>query len=159
MNEWMNEFLQKEHNGPPRTCGKEEPTPRVRHSARAALMSVHCQRTAWTRPLLPQRPQRRGGEAASCGLSSDPALGGSASTRHRPPPTNGWTAPQLLTELRATLPTATPAQPRLTLHHQPVPTGSAGQHFPTRRTRWLTGWLAGSGDDSRSSTTSLECFS
>ena len=30
----------------------------------------HCQRTAWTRPLLLQRPRRRGREAASCGLSS-----------------------------------------------------------------------------------------
>ena len=70
MNEWMNDFLQKEHTGPPRTCGKEESTPRVQHSARAALVLVHCQRTAWTRPLLPQRARRRGGEAASCGLCS-----------------------------------------------------------------------------------------
>ena len=69
MNEWMNEFLKKEHSGPPRTCGKEESTPRVRHSVRAALMLVHCQRTAWTRPLLPQRSQCRGGEAASCSLT------------------------------------------------------------------------------------------
>ena len=59
----------KEHSGPPRTCGNEEPTPRVRHSVRAALMLVHCQRTAWTRPLLPQRSQCRGGEAASCSLT------------------------------------------------------------------------------------------
>ena len=70
MNEWMNEFLEKEHSGPPRTCGKEESTPRVQHSVRAALVLLHCQRTAWTRPLLPQRPRRRGREAASCGLSS-----------------------------------------------------------------------------------------
>ena len=69
MNEWMNEFLEKEHTGHPRTCRNEESTPRVQHSARAALMLVHCQRTAWTRPLLPQRSQRRGGEAASCGLA------------------------------------------------------------------------------------------
>ena len=117
---------------------------------RTAEMPAGRRNQAWRRSQAEGRP---------LAVVSDPALGGSASTRHRPPPTNGWTAPQLLTELRATLPTATPAQPRLTLHHQPVPTGSAGQHFPTRRTRWLTGWLAGSGDDSRSSTTSLECFS
>ena len=117
---------------------------------RTAEMPAGRRNQAWRRSQAEGRP---------LAVVSDPALGGSASTRHRPPPTNGWTAPQLLTELRATLPTATPAQPHLTLLPQPVPTGSSGQHFPTRRTGWLTGWLAGSGDDSRSSTTSLECFS
>ena len=43
---WMNEFLKKEHTGHPRTCRNEESTPRVQHSARAALMLVHCQRNA-----------------------------------------------------------------------------------------------------------------
>ena len=63
MNEWMNDFFffLKEHTGSPRTCRNEESTPRVQHSTRAALMLVHCQRTAWTRPLLPQRPQRKAG--------------------------------------------------------------------------------------------------
>ena len=54
MNEWMNEFLKKEHTRPPRTCGNEESTPRVQHSARTALTLVHCQRPAWTRPLYPR---------------------------------------------------------------------------------------------------------
>ena len=54
MNEWMNELFKKEHTRPPRTCRNEQPTPRVQHSARATLMLVHCQRTAWTRPLLPR---------------------------------------------------------------------------------------------------------
>ena len=81
-------------------------------------------------------------QAEGCPLAavSDPALGGSASTRHRPPPTNGWTAPQLLTELRATLRTAAPAQSHLSMPSQYPPT-VRGHTFPISRTGWA-GWLA-----------------
>ena len=83
MNEWMNEFFKKEHTGPPRTCGYEESTPRGQHSARTALMLVHCQRTAWTRPLLPQRPWRRGGEGSQSGSRPCSALAHAAMPRLR----------------------------------------------------------------------------
>ena len=66
MDEWV---FKKGTYGPPRTCRNEKSTPRVQHSARAALILVHCQQTAWTRPLLPHRPRCRGGEAAGRGLA------------------------------------------------------------------------------------------
>ena len=44
----MNEFLEKEHSGPPRTCAKEESTPRVQHSVRAALVLAGGVQTAKT---------------------------------------------------------------------------------------------------------------
>ena len=34
---WEALGIEKEHSGPPRTCGKEESTPRVQHSVRAVV--------------------------------------------------------------------------------------------------------------------------
>ena len=50
----MNEFLKKEHTGPPRTCRNEESTPRCS----TALGLPSC----WSNANGPQRPRCRGGE-------------------------------------------------------------------------------------------------
>lgn len=72
---------------------------------------------------------------------SDPALGGSASTRHagRPPATGG----PLSRSLSSAQCSQQPRQhgPCPTLHAQPVPTGSAGQHLSRQKNR-VAGWLA-----------------
>lgn len=67
-----------------------------------------------------------------------PALGGSASTRHRRPPTDGVSA---ATELPATPPLLRPAQAP---PDAPCPASAHRQRgatpFPARRTGWLAGW-------------------
>ena len=95
------------------------------------------------------QPLRGRSQAEGCPLAavSDPALVGFASTRHHRPPATGW--PQPLTELRATLRTAAPAQSHLSMPSQYPPT-VRGHTFPIRGTRWLAGY----GDHAPSSATS-----
>ena len=71
---------------------------------------------------------------------SDPALGGSVSTRHRRPPVIGW---PLSRSLSSGQHSQQPRQhrPGPTLHAQPVPTGSAGQHLSCQK-NGVAGWLA-----------------
>ena len=79
---------------------------------------------------------------------SDPALGGSASTRHCWPLA---TRQPLSCSLSSGQCSRQPRQhrPGPTLHAQPVPTGSAGQHLSRQKDG-----VAGSGDDAPSSATS-----
>ena len=71
---------------------------------------------------------------------SDPALGGSVSTRHRRPPVTGW---PLSRSLSSEQHSQQPRQhrPSPTLHAQPVPTSSAGQHLSCQKDG-VAGWLA-----------------
>ena len=94
-------------------------------------------------------------EARPLAAARDPALGGSASTRHRRPPANRWCISRSLSSRqRSRLPRQ--HRPGPTPHAQPAPTGSAGQPFPPEE---RGGWLACSGDDAPSNTTSPGCFS
>ena len=88
-------------------------------------------------------------EGHSLAAVSDPALGASASTRHC------WllaTRQPLSLSLSSRQRSRQPHQnrPGPTLHAQPVPTGSAGQHLSRQKYG-----VAGSGDDAPSSATSL----
>ena len=81
-------------------------------------------------------------QAEGCTLAavSDPALGGSASTRHHQPPVTTWPLScSLSSEQRSQQPRQ--HRPGPTLHAQPVPTGSTGQHLSHQK-GGVAGWLA-----------------